>query len=106
MEKLASLISIEIDGSFTKLARQLGIDLERYKPVRYENYPFFSIYCIDRKMSTTEKEWITKFEILVYDANEIDELFKEFKLNIAINERCLNVVQDIIEVIEFPEDED
>lgn len=103
MEKISSHIYVEFDGSFTKLAKRLGIDMERYKPVSYENYPFFSIYCIDRMLSTPEKEWITKFEILVYDANEIDELFKEFKFNIAINEKCLNVEQDKIEVIEFPQ---
>ena len=56
-------------------------------------------------MSTSEKEWITKFEILVYDANEIDELFKEFKISIAINERCLHIEQDKIEVVEFPADD-
>jgi hypothetical protein len=41
MEKLAGMVSVEFVGSFTKLAKKLGIDAERYKPVKYENYPFF-----------------------------------------------------------------
>ncbi|HEY3371224.1 MAG TPA: hypothetical protein VGK10_10270 [Prolixibacteraceae bacterium] len=106
MEKLSGLVSVELVGSFTKLAKKLGIDIGRYKPVRYENYPFFSIYCVDRTLSTAEKEWITKFEILVFEADQIDELFDEFNINLALHEKYLKLEQDSFNIVKFPVSED
>ncbi|HET6560127.1 MAG TPA: hypothetical protein VFG54_22555 [Prolixibacteraceae bacterium] len=104
MEKLLDLVSAEANESIRELAKTLGIDTQRYIPVRYENYPFFSIFCIDLENSTSSNEWITKFEILVFDADRIDELFGKFKLNIAVDKKYLQIDEYKITTKTYPEE--
>jgi hypothetical protein len=103
MEKLSGIISIELNESLTELSKCLGIDIQKYKPVRFENYPFFSIYCIDLDKSTPEKDFVTKFEIIILDVDRIDELFSKFNLNISVDEKYLTVEMDKGEIIYFPD---
>lgn len=104
MEKLLELVSADAHENITELANTLGIDTQRYIPVRYENYPFFSIFCIDRENSTPGNEWIIKFEIMVFDADRIDELFGRFKLNIAIDKKYLQIDDYKITTKTYPEE--
>jgi hypothetical protein len=104
MEKFLDVVSVEANENLTELAKVLGIDLHRFIPVRYENYPFFSLFCVDRENSTPGNEWITKFEILVFDADRIDELFGRFKLNIAIDKKYLQIEDYKIQTKTYPEE--
>ncbi|MGE5427788.1 MAG: hypothetical protein ACM3O8_07830 [Methylococcaceae bacterium] len=104
MENSLNMVSEDATESLTELAKTLGIDIQRYKPVKYENYPFFSLYCIDRERTTPNSEFITKFEILVFDADRIDELFGKFNLNIAIEKKYLNIDEYKITTKTYPEE--
>ena len=104
MEKILNMVTDEANETITELAKTLGIDVQRYIPVRYENYPFFSIFCIDTENSKPGNEWITKFEILVFDADRIDELFGKFKLNIAIDKKYLQIDEYKITTKTYPEE--
>lgn len=104
MEKTLDMVSSDANESITELAKILGIDTQRYLPVRYENYPFFSIFCIDLEKSSPGNEWIIKFEILVFDADRIDELFGKFKLNIAVDKKYLQIDDYKITTKTYPEE--
>ena len=103
MKNLSGVVSIEFNESLAELSKCLGIDIKKYKPVRFENYPFFSIYCIDLEKSTPEKDFVTKFEIFVLDVDRIDELFSKFSLNIATDEKYLTVDLNKGIAIYYPE---
>lgn len=104
MEKILNMVSDDASESLIELAKALGIDVLRYKPVRYENYPFFSIYCIDRERTTPNSEFITKFEIMVFDADRIDELFGKFCMNVATEKKYLNIDEYKITTKTYPEE--
>lgn len=104
MEKSLNMVSEDATESLTELAKTLGIDIQRYKPIKYESYPFFSIYCIDREMTTSKSEFIVKFEIMVFDADRIDELFGKFNLNIATEKKYLNIDEYKITTRTYPEE--
>lgn len=106
MKNLSGIVSVELNEGLTDLAKILGIDIHKYKPVRFENYPFFSIYCIDLDNSTQEKDFITKFEIIILDVDRIDELFSKFNLNIATEEKYLTVDMNKGIAIYYPESTD
>lgn len=104
MDKSLNMVSEDVSGRLTELAKTLGIDTLRYKPVKYENYPFFSIYCIDREMTTAKSEFIVKFEIMVFDADRIDELFGKFNLSIATDKKYLDIDEYKITTRTYPEE--
>ena len=106
MKKLNGIVSVELNEGLTDLAKILGIDVHKFKPVRFENYPFFSIFCVDLEKSTPEKDFITKFEIIILDMDRIDELFSKFNLNIATEEKYLTGDQNKGIVIYYPESTD
>lgn len=104
MKTLERIVSVELNESFLELAKRLGLDLKRYKPVRFEIHPFFSLYCIDAEMTKGEKEWITKFEVLPLDVDRIDELLEVFNLNISTDQKYLDKEPNKIGVIMYPEE--
>lgn len=104
MEKILNMVSDEASEILTELAKVLNIDVLRYKPVKYENYPFFSIYCIDRERTTPQSEFIIKFEIMVFDADRIDELFGKFNLNIATEKKYVHIEEYKITTKTYPEE--
>lgn len=98
------MVSEDASDRLMELAKILGIDTQRFKPVKYENYPFFSIYCIDSDMTTAKSEFIVKFEIMVFDADRIDELFGKFILNIATDKKYLDIDEYKITTRTYPEE--
>lgn len=104
MEKILNMVSDDATESLTALAKMLGIDVQRYKPIKYENYPFFSLYCIDNERTTTQSEFITKFEIMVFDADRIDELFGKFQVNLATDKKYNNIEEYKITTKTYPEE--
>ncbi|MGE5395613.1 MAG: hypothetical protein ACM3P1_12800 [Candidatus Saccharibacteria bacterium] len=104
MQKSLNMVSEDANESLTELAKVLGIDIQRYIPVKYENYPFFSLYCIDRERTTEKSEFIIKFEIMVFDADRIDELFGKFNLCVATEKKYLNIDEYKITTRTYPEE--
>lgn len=104
MQKSLNMVSEDASESLTELAKALGIDTQRYKPVKYESYPFFSLYCIDSERTTAKSEFITKFEIMVFDADRIDELFGKFTHSIATEKKYLNIDEYKITTRTYPEE--
>jgi|GEM_PF-4081673 len=104
MKKAVDIPANNLSGSLGELAKRLGIELDRYRPVRFESYPFFSIYCVDLNRNTNQKEWITKFEILLIDVDSVDDLFIDFRLNLSVEQKYLDAELDDVKVIKFPND--
>ncbi|MBL7969552.1 MAG: hypothetical protein JNK09_21310 [Prolixibacteraceae bacterium] len=104
MKKAVELSSDDLSAGLTQLAKRLGIDTQRYQPVRFENFPFFSVYCVDLNRNTNQKEWITKFEILLIDVDSVDDLFIDFRLNLSVEQKYLDGELDDVKVIKFPND--
>jgi len=104
MEKAINMVSENATEGLTELAKMLGIDVDRYRPVSYENYPFFSIFCIDKENSKPNNEFIVKFEVMVFDADRIDELLERFKVNIAIDKKYLHIEDYKITTKTYPLD--
>lgn len=106
MKKVLDFVSDELSNNLTELAKRLGIDLVRYKPVMFENHPFFSIFCVDLEKSTPEKDFITKFEIIILELDCIDELTSNFSLKVATDKKYLDVELNKGITIYYPESED
>lgn len=102
MKKLEGIVSAELDESFDELAKRLGIDLKRFKPVRFEMHPFFLVYCVDLDKSAENQEWFTKFEVILLDIDRVDELIEKFNLNVSTDKKYLDKEPDKIAVIEYP----
>lgn len=106
MKKVLGFVSGELGENLTELSKRLGIDLSKFKPVMFENHPFFSIFCIDLEKSTAEKDFITKFEIIILELDGIDELISNLSLKVAIDQKYLDVELNKGVTIYFPESED
>lgn len=103
MKKSIGFVSDEIDGNLSELAKRLGIDLTKFKPVMFENYPFFSIYCIDMEKSNVEKEFITKFEVIILELDGIDDLLSKIGMQVAIDKKYLDIELNKGLTLYFPE---
>lgn len=103
MKKSIGFVSDEIDGNLSELAKRLGIDLTKFKPVMFENYPFFSIYCIDMEKSKVEKEFITKFEVIILELDGIDDLLSKISMQVAIDKKYLDIELNKGLTLYFPE---
>jgi energy-converting hydrogenase A subunit M len=102
MKKSLGFVSGEIDDNLSELAKRLDIDLTKFKPVMFENYPFFSIYCIDIEKSTAEKEFITKFEIIILELDGIDDLLSKINMQVAIDKKYFDIELNKGLTIYFP----
>jgi len=74
MEKATDIEAANLSRSIAVLAKRLGIDTNRFWPVRLGNYPFFSIYCFNREQNANGKNRITKFDSTKYSNVELDEV--------------------------------
>ena len=106
MKKVIDFVSDELSENLIELAKRLGIDANKYKPVMFENHPFFSVSCVDLEKSTTEKDFITKFEIIILDLDRIDELISNFSLKVATDKKYLDTELNKGITIYYPESED
>jgi len=106
MKRVIDFVSAELIENLAELAKRLGIDVSKYKPVMFESHPFFSIFCVDLEKSTTEKDFITKFEIIILELDRIDELISNFSLKVATDKKYLDAELNKGITIYYPESED